>query len=240
MNYTDMHNHIVPGIDDGSENMDESLELVEMAYQEGIRRMICTPHYMRGRNQYTYEELEQTFKAFATLAKQQHSDMEFYLGNEVLYEEGIVEDLKDGKIHTMAGTRYVLIEFNIRIPYSELYQAMKKVSNARFRPIIAHVERYQCLVQHEDRIQELRELGIYLQMNAGSVEGGFFDEHARWCQKLLKRGYIDFIGTDAHDLENRVPAITEAVKWITKKCGEEITEDLFWNHADMVIRNEYI
>jgi protein-tyrosine phosphatase len=240
MNYTDMHNHIVPGVDDGSENMEESMELVEMAYQEGIRRLICTPHYMRGRNHYTYEQLDETFAAFADMVRQQHPDIELWLGNEVLYEEGIVEDLKAGKIHTMAGTKYVLIEFNIRIPYAELYQAMKKVSAARFRPIIAHVERYQCLTKHEERIQELRELGIYIQMNASSVEGGLFDEHARWCQKLLKKGYIDFIGTDAHDLENRAPVIGDAVKWITKKCGEEVAEDVFWNNAAQVIQNQYI
>ena len=77
-------------------------------------------------------------------------------------------------------------------------------------------------------------------MNVGSVEGGFFDERARWSQKLMKRGYIDFISTDAHDLENRAPVVTDTIRWIAKKCGEDVVEEVLWNHADAVIHNEYI
>ena len=239
--YIDMHDHLLPGVDDGSQSMEETLVLIELEYQEGVRKIIFTPHYMLHKNSYTYEELEQRFLEVKERVASIHPDMEFYLGNEILYENGIEADLRAGNlIHTMAGSRYVLVEFNIKLPWQELYNAMKTVTELRLRPIIAHVERYRCLTGHEDRIRELKRLGVYLQMNADSLDGGFFDDEVRWCRKLVRDGYIAFISTDAHDPENRTPDISEALKWVTKKCGEDVRDALFRDNAELVILNKYI
>ena len=134
----------------------------------------------------------------------------------------------------------MLMEFNIKIPYGELFDAVKRVTETRKKIILAHVERYRCLTGHIERIEELNKLGIYLQINADSVDGSFFDENVRWCRKLIKEGYIYFISTDAHDLENRTPVIRDALKWIKKKCGEDTAERLFRANAQAVIDNERI
>lgn len=239
--YIDMHNHIVPAVDDGSSSMDESMALIDMEYKEGVRKLICTPHYIRNKNVYTYESLEESFEALREKTREKHPDMELYLGNEVLIENGIADDIRAGKmIHTMAGSKYMLFEFNIRIPYHELYDMMKGIVETRVRPILAHCERYQALTGHIDRIEELKELGIYLQFNSESIPGSLFDEKARWVRKLLTGGYIEFVSTDCHDPENRIPAITGALEWVRKKCGSEVADALFRENAERVINNEYI
>lgn len=240
MDYFDIHCHILPGVDDGSQSLEESMSMIEIAYQEGIRNVILTPHYMRGKNQYTKEELRNRFDQFRQEVQKRYSDMQLYLGNEILYEDGIVQDLKDGMIQTMNDTKYVLVEFNIRIGYRELYQAVRALINARYRPIIAHVERYRCLYKQIDRIDELVGMETYLQMNISSVYGGFFDDRAKWCKKLVKDGYISFFGTDAHDLENRAPYVRDYVGWIEKKCGTDMLEQVFSGNAKKMIENQYI
>ncbi len=240
MEYFDIHSHILPGVDDGSENMEESLAMIEVAYQEGTRSIFCTPHYERGKNSYTKEELNSRFQELCKEVEKVHPDMKLYLGNEVLYADGVVDDLKNGLIQTMNDTKYVLVEFNIRISYNELYQAIRKITNARFRPIIAHVERYHCLFKHIDRVDELVRMEAYLQMNISSVYGGLLDENARWCKKLVKEDYISFFGTDAHDLDDRAPYINDYVGWIEKKCGEDALEEMFVINPAKMSKNQYL
>lgn len=237
----DMHCHIVPGVDDGSQDIEESMALIEMEYDEGVRKIICTPHYMRNKNIYSSKELDKKFQLLRDKVAEKHSDMMLYLGNEVLIENGIVDDIRKGDmIHSMAASKYMLFEFNIKIPYHELYDMMKMIVETRVWPILAHVERYHCLVGHPDRIEELKQLGIYLQINASSLEGGMFDENTRWCKKMISSGFIEFISSDCHDPERRTPSYKTAASWIKKKLGEEMHDNLFRENAEKVIRGEYI
>jgi len=238
--FVDMHNHIVPGVDDGSQSLEESLALLDMEYKEGARKIICTPHYIRGRNSYSYGELDARFSELQAAAKEKYPELQLYLGNEVLYEAGIADDLRAGMIHTMAGTKYVLIEFNIRIPYNELYKGMQEVTATRKRIIIAHVERYHCLEGRMDRMQELAEMGLLFQMNTEAVEGSLFDESTRWRRKLLRSGIISFLSTDCHDTENRTPDWSDAVKWIRKKCGDNAVSRLCRENAEVVLENRIL
>lgn len=240
MRYFDIHNHILPGVDDGAQNIEEAMQMIELAHNEGTESLILTPHYTRGRNKYTLEELRQRFTEFETEVHKKYPAMKLYLGNEVLYEDGVVEDLKNGLIQTMNNTKYVLVEFNIRIPYNQMYEAIRKITHARFRPIIAHVERYHCLTKHIDRLDELIGMETNFQMNISSVYGGLMDEKARWCKKLVKEGYISFFGTDAHDLENRAPYVKDYTEWIRKKCGEDYLEQAFYENPERMIHNKYI
>ncbi|MGN0437090.1 MAG: CpsB/CapC family capsule biosynthesis tyrosine phosphatase [Lachnospiraceae bacterium] len=240
MNYFDIHNHILPGVDDGAQDLEEALSMIEVAYGEGTRSLVLTPHYERNRNSYTKEELQDIFQSFKNEVQTKYPDMNLYLGNEILWDNGIIDDLKAGKIQTMNNTKYVLVEFNIRIGYKEIYEAMRQLINARFRPIIAHVERYRCLFKHPERLDELINMDVTLQMNISSVYGGMLDENARWCKKLVREGYISFFGTDAHDLDNRAPYVKDYVGWIKKKCGEDLLEDLFMNHPQKMIENKYL
>lgn len=240
MEYFDIHSHILPGVDDGAQTIEEAMGMIEIAYGEGTRNLVLTPHYMRGRNKCSRDELKSRFKDFQKTVREKYPDLKLYLGNEILYEEGVEEDLKAGLIQTMNDTKYVLVEFNIRISYNQIYQAVRKLVSARYRPIIAHVERYRSLFKHTERIEELIQMEAALQMNISSVYGGWLDDDARWCKKLVKEGYISFFGTDAHDLESRAPYVKDYLSWIRKKCGEDAIEEMFVTNPQKMLRNEYL
>lgn len=238
--YADIHCHMLPGVDDGAKDMEMSIQMLAMSYQQGARKIVFTPHYEGGHNAYRPDELEEIFQKVCEKAKERWQDLELYLGNELLYMSGIEEQVKDGNVRLMQDTKYLLVEFNIRIAYQDLYRGLQKLQRMRFRPIIAHVERYHCLKKHPERIAELRQMGVYLQMNAASVSGKLFDENARWCRKLLKEKEISFLGTDAHDLEYRTPCMETAMKWLEKHLDAEYVENITWNYPVKMLENKYL
>lgn len=240
MNYADIHCHILPGVDDGAEHMDVSMQMLQISYDEGARIIVLTPHYEGGRNQYTPEELEDKFEELKKQASGRWKDLQLYLGNELLYETGIDAHIKDGRVHRMHQTRYVLVEFCVQIDYEEMYQAMRNMRKLSTRPIIAHVERYHCLTKHPERIDELREMGIYLQMNATSVLGSMWNERVKWCRKLLKEQQISFIGTDAHGVDCRTPHMEKALTWMQKTLDRNYLENILWNYPIQMLADEQI
>lgn len=238
--YVDIHSHMLPGVDDGAQTMEETLEMLRISYEEGARGVVFTPHYEGGHNAYQPEQLEDIYRKVKDAALEHWKDMDIYLGNELLYEQGVAEHVKDARVHRMNGTKYVLVEFNIRIHYKELYHAVQKLQKMRFRPIIAHVERYRCLVKHPEHIAELCRMGVYLQMNMSSVVGSMFREEVRWCRKLLKEQKISFLGTDAHDAKHRAPHTKEALKWMEKHLEDTYLENILWDYPVKMLDNQYL
>ncbi len=235
--FSDVHSHILPGVDDGAQDIDEAMAMINLAYQKGIRKIFLTPHYVPGRTKRQAEELQEIFEAFYTKVREKYGEeISLYLGNEIYYRNGVVKDIEEGKALTMADTRYVLVEFNISISYSELYQAVKKMIQSSYIPIIAHYERYECLFEREDRVRELKEQGARLQMNLSSFIGK--DKHSQFCRKMVREHLVHFFGTDTHDTERRPPnarrglfallrsGVTEhRVKIIMKRNFEYVVKD---------------
>jgi len=241
MELFDMHCHLLPGVDDGSKNMEMTLDMLQIAHEEGTKDILFTPHFMIGRNHYkTAGELDAKFEEVKAVAAERYPEMNLYLGNEILYEEGVVDLLKAGEIHTMNGTRYVLVEFNVRTPFRQIRDAIRLLSEARYWPIIAHVERYQSLVKRMERIEEMLDMQALLQMNISSVEGGFLNESKRWCRKLIKEGCITFFGTDAHNVDSRAPYTQDYIPWIRKHCGDEDAEFMLSGAAKLMVQGKYI
>ena len=158
----DIHTHILPGIDDGSRDWDESRRMLEAAYQQGTRCIIATPHYSRrGLPPQIYELAERLSEEAGRIAP----DFKTGLGQETYFHEGLVENLKQGKALTLENTRYVLVEFDPQVSYHSLYQAVRKMTMARYIPVIAHVERYFCL-REGDGVEELIQCGCRLQTHS--------------------------------------------------------------------------
>lgn len=242
MQLFDIHCHILPGVDDGSQDLETSMEMLRIAYEDGTREILLTPHYMLGRNKYTYADLDEKFEMLKAEVEKcgEFPDLKLYLGNEILYEEGIATKLREGDIHTMNGTRYVLIEYNVRTPYSEILHSVDEIIQARYIPIIAHVERFRALEKRPDRIEAMIGLGCLMQMNISSVDGGFLNENKGWCRKMIKKGYITFLGTDAHNTDSRAPYTQEYINWIAKKCGEDEAEYMLEGAAKLMIQGKYL
>jgi protein-tyrosine phosphatase len=107
-------------------------------------------------------------------------------------------------------------------------------------PIIAHVERYLCLVEEPIRLQKLIDVGAYVQINISSIIGGITNKRARFCKKLIKEDMVHFIGTDAHSEEHRAPFMKEGIAIITKKFGTETAEILGIKNPTLLLDNKYL
>lgn len=239
--FTDIHTHILPGVDDGARDMEESLEMLEIAHGEGIRRIILTPHYHSEQNQYDSEKLDDLFAALRRKAAAKFPDMELYLGNEVMYSFHTVKDLRERKIHTMNGTRYVLVEYLPEVSLQAIKQSIGDLQRAGWVPVIAHIERYLCLAEKKSSIAEIKAMGAYLQMNTNSlVRKSLFDKRVKWCRRLVGNGDITFLGTDAHSASYRTPECAEAMDWLDEALDKEIRYHILYGNADKMLRDEII
>ncbi len=232
----DVHAHILPGVDDGSRDMEESLRLLDMAYREGVRAVIATPHYSRrGRNQ-GYEEiaaeLEERFC-------REHPDFRIWVGQETYYHEELAQRLRQGLGHTMAGSRYVLVEYDTGVSFQTLCRGQRQLMDAGYIPVLAHLERYGCLYE-KGRVEELIRQGSKMQMNYESLTGGFFDRQLRWCRRQVLEGHIHLLGSDMHRLDFRPPEITGALLWLEKHTEAGARDLLVRKNAERIIRDEMI
>lgn len=230
----DIHAHILPGVDDGAEDWDETRWMLRCAYEHGIRAIIATPHYSPGQDVGRLRTL--AWKANEEAGKIS-SDFHVYLGQEILYFDSMVERLKEGHALTMAGSRFVLVEFRPDQPYKKLYQAVRSLLLAGYYPIIAHVERYKAL-RNEKLIEELADMGCRLQMNYRSLNGSVIDRDTRWCRKQVRNDRINFLGTDAHHRDYRTPKIGKSLKWLKRHIAKQLFEKMTRGNALRILYYE--
>ena len=236
--FIDIHNHTLFGVDDGPQEIAVAEKMLMEAKSHGADAIILTPHYRRGMFLYPVEDIEQNFKALEQIA--QAIGLKLFLGCEYHVNSDLISNIQSGRCKTLAGSDYVLTEYSYQTEYSYIAEQTHRLLSCGYFPVIAHVERYKCLFKHLDRIDELVAMETYLQMNVSSVYGGFLDERARWCKKLVQEEYISFFGTDAHDLEDRAPYINDYIGWVKKKCGEDMLERIFMDNPMKMIENKYI
>ena len=233
----DIHTHILPGVDDGSPDIETSMHMIDIAYSEGTRRLFLTPHYMSDHNDYEPWTLRHRFEEIEQEVKRNYPDLELYLGNEVYYTRGTLEDLRAGKIETMAGSRYVLVEFSPKDPFEKIYQATREITNAGYRMLVAHVERYRCMEKKRDHLLRLADMGAVFQTNASALvkgEGHAPSTVSRWNRKVLIDDWIAFLGSDAHDMKYRAPRVAEAAGWIRRK-NQASAEYILWGNSQAII-----
>lgn len=232
----DLHAHILPAVDDGSRNIEESVQMARMAEAQGIRHIIATPHYSLRENSAGKQLEEKTSDLQQELLKQ-GIQIEISTGQEILYHHGVTELLKSGEVMTLASSCYVLVEFVESVSWRELYQAARKLRMARYLPIIAHAERYQCL-REEDRWEQVINAGAYIQMNFSSLSGNPLNSNVRWCRQKFLNYEVHFMGTDMHRMDRRTPEIGKTLQWMDKKAGEDYMREILYEHPKLVLEDK--
>jgi protein-tyrosine phosphatase len=235
----DIHCHILPGLDDGSSDMQTTLEMIDRAYDEGIRLIVFTPHVREPWMYLTEAEVQHTFSDVTKAALERRPDMEFYLGSEVYFTRTLYEEQRD-RLRPMNGTDYVLTEFSTGSRYEELQYAIQCMVGDGYLPIIAHIERYGCLWEEPERIYQLKKMGAYLQVNANTITRQIDKNTKRMLESLLQDQVIDFIATDAHDLNARSPKMQEAFWQICNLCGQDYAIEICYEHTKKVIAGDLI
>ena len=170
--YIDMHCHILPGVDDGAKDLAETKKMLEIAYAEGIRCIIATPHHHPHRGKAPAEKLRERAKLVREAAHEIDERFRVYLGTEVYFGQDVADKLKEGKILSMNRREYVLVEFPPSQTYSYIGQGIQQLQFAGYEVILAHVERYHCIAEDVELAEELYDMGVNLQVNADSITGG--------------------------------------------------------------------
>lgn len=208
--FTDIHNHFVYGVDDGPKTYEQMTDMLDAAAADGIVCIIATPHITPGVEQFEYDTFHRHLLEAQEYCHVAQLPLTLHPGSEVFYTPHTGRYLAEGRIPTLAGTRYVLVEFSPQVPLEELRQALQIILRNGHIPIVAHVERYHCLIKNLKAAKQLKEsIEVRFQLNASTViKGkGFWIE--RFAKHMLEEGYIDYIATDAHNTTNR-PAVMQA------------------------------
>lgn len=238
--FVDMHSHILPGVDDGSQTPEETKDMLAQAWDEGIQIVVATPHYHKHRGKNDLDLIKEKLILTRKLAKEIHPKMQICLGMEIHYEEDIPELLKDGKVISLRKSRYILIEFSPDDTFQYIINAVRKLQMSGYSVIIAHIERYNCLQTNVSNIEYLREMGAYLQVNAGSITGAYGRSIKKLLRDIMKRELVQLVGTDAHGSKKRTPRMREAYREVVKKAGEDYANRIFIENAIKILRNEEI
>ena len=241
--YIDIHCHMLPQVDDGADSLETSLSMLALSEQKGAREVILTPHYYHGRNSYGKGELAERFRQLCGKAEEAGIGLKLHLGNEILWFDEAVQAVRDGEALTLAGSRYMLIEFYPVSSRQQIVRAVRSVVQGGYIPVIAHYERYRTFRQRDgaDQIREILEQGALLQMNYASLAGkGLLagicaDSNTAWCREQVKAGNVSFFGTDAHNLGSRSPEHDRAAAWLAHHIdGEKLMEMLLYNPQDLI------
>ena len=222
---TDFHTHILPGIDDGSDCLETSLAMLRMEAEQGITRVLATPHF------YPRYETPETFLAKRHSAEQALREVmkgesglpDLWIGAEVYYFRGIseMEQLKDFVIQ---GTNFVLIEMPAPPWQDTVYRELIAIREKRgLIPVIAHIDRYIAPMRTFGIPRQLEALPVLVQAN-----GSFFlqPSTARMAMKMLKAEQIHLLGSDCHNLDSRKPNLGSARNQILKKLGQSALDRL--------------
>lgn len=236
----DIHNHILWGVDDGSESLAMSLRMLKQAQDAGTTDIILTPHNKPNRRNIYKSEMIEQMAELKQHMESQNININIYPGNEIYYRMDVGERLSIGKAATMADSKYVLLEYNPMDEWDYIRHGAEDMLSEGYIPIIAHVERYNNVMSKLERAQELRDKGCYLQINAASLTGEVGWTYKSLCKQLMKKGLVSLIASDAHDDKKRTPVLDKAVRYVTKKYGEGVAEKIFSINPQKILSDEFI
>ncbi len=238
----DIHCHILYGLDDGSVNIGESVEMALIASKGGTDKIIVTPHSnVTGSFQNMWNpEFESMVKNLNDLMVQQGCKLTFYPGQEIFCGKDVQKLLSEGRLITLNKSRYPLVEFNFNEHSSSVYRKLSKLIAEGYTPIVAHPERYAFFCEDDDAANRLRKMGCLLQMNKGSIEGNFGRHSYDAAIRMLDNSYADFVASDAHSPYSRTPDLNEVFEFVAENYSFDYADVLFYNNAHCVIENKII
>ncbi len=232
----DFHSHILPGVDDGPQDIKESKLLLEEAKKYGFDRVISTSHYAVG----CYEVPEYKRIELLNELKQIKDAPQLFLGSEIFITFNIVNLLKEFKASTINGTSYVLFELPLRRHFPNYKDIIRNLKENDYRPILAHPERYADVQKDFDILYDLQGMGVKFQVNFASFLG-YYGLKAKWtAKKMLQNKLIDFMGTDVHRPNTKYPNVHKALNKMAKYVDEDYIRDITQYNAEKILRNEEI
>lgn len=206
----DMHSHLIPGIDDGSKNLTETIALARRMYQLGYKKLITTPHIQQEFFRNTPEIILNGLRKVRKALKDENIPIEIQAAAEYLIDDGFEEKASGGNLLTFGG-KYLLVELSYYNPHPNLKSLIFNLQVEGYKVILAHPERYTYWFSDFSKYEELKDRDVFFQANIISLSRFYPDPVKKIAEKLMERGMIDFIGSDLHN-NNYLQALEKALK----------------------------
>ncbi|MCV9388621.1 tyrosine-protein phosphatase [Reichenbachiella ulvae] len=217
---TDVHSHLIPGIDDGVKSWEESLSILAELKELGIKKAITTPHIISDYYPNSPELIREKVEVLNAKIKEQNMDLSVEAGAEYFVDDWFVKQVESGAELLSFGGKYILVETGFINKPMYLEEVFFKLKARGLEPILAHPERYD-YVQEDIRILErFRDMGVRLQVNASSFTGHYSPLAKKTAEAMVKKGWVDMIGSDVHHMRH-VELLKKASKTkYFKKLGQ--------------------
>ena len=235
----DMHNHILPGIDDGSQSIEQSLTLLKGLGRMGFEKYVCTPHIMDGVHPNSIRTIEAAKDKLLAGMKGLPNMPEIHSAAEHMIDDGIVNLIQSNELCVMPGG-YVLIEMSYLQESKALFQTILDIQNLGYQPILAHPERYNYYHYNFNMYKQIKDAGCMLQLNLLSISRYYGVEVKSTALTMIKSGMYDFVGTDIHH-ERHLAALEDVVakypvRDLLKTCAilNPTLQDHFGNNKNVI------
>ncbi len=251
--FADIHSHIIPGLDDGSRNLDMTLKMLEAAAADGTGHIAATLHFNSAADQdyggvapegassmSVSDMVRERTVQLRELASEHHIEIEIYPGMEVLLQPDTPSLLEDRTIATINDTRYALVEFPIREIPLFAFEILYQMQLRGYIPILAHPERCMPIIRDNGILVELIDRGALVQVNAGSLTGLFGRKVRKTALRMIRRGMVHFVASDAHSNNGRTPELSKAAGLVRRKFGKAAAERLFYENGMTVLKDGLI
>ncbi|WP_079528181.1 tyrosine-protein phosphatase [Halobacillus hunanensis] len=234
----DIHSHILPGVDDGAQSIEESIKMAQAAVADGIHTIIATPHHQNG----TYNNYKNNITIQVAELNRHLSDYEVPLtvlpGQETRIHGDMLEGLRNDEILTLNKTgNYVFVEFPSDTVPRYASKLLFDMQVEGYQPIIVHPERNRHIIQHPDTLYNLVKKGAYTQITAASLCGRFGKNIQKFTHKLIEANLTHLIASDAHNTTSRGFCMKDAYRELRKNYGQSMVY-LFAENAEYVAEGQ--
>lgn len=207
---TDIHSHLLPGLDDGVQNLEEAETVIQRFLQAGYRKLITTPHIMSDTYKNTPAGIRAKLSELKSYLQTKHITIEIEAAAEYYLDEAFMKSLEQHEELLTFGKRYLLFETNFMTEPLNLKEFIFMATTKGYQVVLAHPERYVYLQQDLLKAEDLLNRGVLFQVNTSSLSGYYSREAQRTAFKLIDRGWVHFLGSDCHSLQH-VKLLEEAV-----------------------------
>lgn len=224
--FTDMHCHFIYGVDDGAQSREDMYAMLDAAHRDGVTDLFATSHVTPGIKSFPYERYYRHLDMAQAYCDQKGYQLELYPGAEILYTPALLPYLQRGDLPSLNGSAYLLVEFVPNISLKELETALMEFENSSYTPILAHIERYQCLYQAKSAFKFKENYDIRYQVNCQTLIKGLSFFKNLTLKHWFSTGLIDFVSSDAHNTSRRPSLMTPAYEVLIGAYGQDYADDL--------------
>ncbi|KAF1695288.1 tyrosine-protein phosphatase [Pseudoxanthomonas koreensis] len=233
----DLHYHLLPGIDDGATDLAMALEMARMSVADGVTTVACTPHIYPGLYDNTRDGIVDAIARLQAALDDAGIPLRLVEGADVHLDPGLVEGIRGGRIPTLAGSRYLLLEPPHHVAPPNFEGVVFELMAAGFIPVVTHPERLSWVETHYDLFVRLARRGAWMQITAGALTGRFGRRPGYWAARFVDEGHCMILATDAHHPRRRPPLLAEAHEAAIARVGAEEARHMVQTRPAGIVAN---